>query len=130
MKKYNKSEIMKKAWEIFRLCNSPALKTCLPYTFSEALKYAWAEAKKAAEKAEKIAEAMKKKIVGFAQGECFVDLTTGIIGGYGTYHNRGIFKKCGFHWKYVGGTAYNYNSNGFAWAGSESAVQALLKNVL
>lgn len=45
MKKYNKSEIMKRAWNVFRGVEG--------ISFSEALKMAWAFAKKEAHKTEK-----------------------------------------------------------------------------
>lgn len=45
MKKYNLSQIMKKAWETYRKFQSFATKL----SFSECLRRAWAEAKKAVE---------------------------------------------------------------------------------
>ena len=128
--KYNKSEIMKRAWVLFRMMNSSYTKSFLNYTFSDALKSAWKETKKVFDKAEKIADAMSKRIVEFAKSECFVNITTGVIGGRSTYQNRAIFKKCGFRWQYVGGTAYEYNKDGFAWVGSDNAIKSLLENVL
>ena len=57
--KYNKSEIMKAAWDGYR-----AMKNVHGYTFGMALKHAWMMAKKNADKAE--AEASKKAFNGFA----------------------------------------------------------------
>ena len=57
--KYNKSEIMKAAWNGYR-----AMKQVHGYTFGMALKHAWMMAKKNADKAE--AEASKKAFDGFA----------------------------------------------------------------
>lgn len=125
--KYNKKEIMNKAWEFFKRANSPLFKTCVAYTFSDALKAAWREAKKAAEKAKKIEEAMEKKIVSLFGGQCFVNTVTGVIGGWGTYKNRSALKNAGFKWQYFGGVAYEYNKDGFAWVGGENSVRSILE---
>lgn len=62
---YNRSEIMKKAWEGFKSMRRQGSKT---YTFAQALKYAWMMAKKAVENAAKEAskEVSKIKFDGFA----------------------------------------------------------------
>lgn len=126
--KYNKSEIMKKAWEIFR--NNHFLYAKTPYllcTFSDALKSAWESAKRNLKKEQEIADKMSKRIVELFDGDCFINTVTGVIGGYSTYHHRSTFKKHGFKWQYAGGTAYEFNRDGFAWVGSVDAVCSIIR---
>lgn len=64
MKKYNKSEIFTRAWELVKK---------LGYTISKALKNAWAEAKRKAEKLafeESLKTIEKVEFTGYAEVEC------------------------------------------------------------
>lgn len=133
MKKYNLSEIMKKAWKryhdvrnSFYANESQKLWAIKENTFSYCLKLAWREVKDAMALAAKMAEFIAKGEFRH-NDEFFVDMSTNIIGGRATYHYRNDFKRCGFKWQYVGGSAYTYSSNGFAWVGNAETTQKLIK---
>lgn len=133
MKKYNMSEIMKKAWAKFKEVRRRFYRdeyqrnaTIKEYTFSYCLKLAWREVKASVAFAAKMA-----KIVAKGEFRCrddfWVSLTSGIVSGRHTYSYRSDFKACGFKWQYVGAGAYTYNRDGFAWVGNDEAIEKLIK---
>ena len=133
MKKYNMSEIMKKAWKRyhevrnnFYRTESERNLTIKQYDFSHCLKLAWRAVKAAMAFVAKMAEIIAKGGFDY-EGKFFVNTTTNIISGKYTYHYRNDFKSCGFKWQYVGGSAYTYNNNGFAWVGNAESTTKLIK---
>lgn len=86
MMKYNKSEIMKKAWNLFRMSK----KWTTPLSFSECLCRAWERAKKAIAEAKALTKEQIK-----------------IINGARCYMHRGVIAEAGrMGWNVTGSTYY------------------------
>lgn len=80
MKKYNLSKIMKKAWETFRKFKS----FLPPLPFSECLKRAWEEAKKAAEEVKEITlSTVKMAAHSLIEGTLYTQVTFSAWENYG-----------------------------------------------
>lgn len=107
--KYNRSEIMKNAWKLFRM----AQKWVEPETFSWALKRAWAEAKEA------IAKHSGKHEVNFGTLmhpiSVIVDMDRLIVSG-NTFNCRREIKKYGCKW----------DAERKVWAGTREQLFALV----
>ena len=110
MTKYNKSEIMKAAWNIYRM----AQKWVDKLTFGECLKRAWADAKKAARVFTGIVKNVQ--VAGTLAHPVLVnvDMDNLTITG-NTYPVRQMMRELGLDW----------NADKKAWTGSRETLNAL-----
>ena len=110
MKKYNKSEIMKAAWNIYRM----AQKWIDKLSFGECLKRAWAAAKKAARVFTGIVKNVQ--VAGTLCHPVLVDVDMDNLTITGnTYPVRQMMRELGLDW----------NADKKAWTGSRETLNAL-----
>lgn len=113
MKKYNKSEIMKGAWNLYRKTQKWVEKFRL--SFSECLKRSW----KAAKEAAKAAEIMAQKYfhIEINGSRVLINIGDGIVSG-NTYRCKETLKQYGL--KFNGTEKY--------WEGNRTSIEELVRN--
>lgn len=115
MKKYNRSEIMKKAWELYKMAQKWSAEYKL--SFGECLRRSWADAKKVASTMELIKKQPGLIRMEIGMANVIVNLGDCIVSG-NTYKCKDVLKRYGLF----------FNGYEKHWEGSREEIIALVKD--